>query len=169
MTIKEFATLQGISTQAVYNKLKTAGVKLQVIKQGNTAELTEDGENILKGLFASNLKNSGNTCKNFKVENDLKALENALQEVENLKKELETVTEDRDRWKAQAEEYAEIAKSTQKFAERMQDLLIEAQAATQRAQALDMARIQSQMNWWQRRKIKRIQAAKENEQHKKGV
>ena len=48
MTIKEFAKSQSISTQAVYQKLKTAKIPLSSIKQDNSQELTEDGIKLLE-------------------------------------------------------------------------------------------------------------------------
>lgn len=114
MTIKEFATKQSISTQAVYKKLKAAGIPVSSIKQGNSQKLTAEGIKLLESIFD---KPEVDSVENLKVENQL------------LKQQIEELKADRDRW-------AEIAKTAQ-------ESLQKEQQATHQAQALQMATLQA--------------------------
>lgn len=51
MTIKEYAKEQGISTQAVYQRLKKNRVKVESVTEKGTGEITAEGVVILNKLF----------------------------------------------------------------------------------------------------------------------
>ena len=51
MTIKEAAEHYGVSQQAIYQRLKKAGVNLKTLKNPDTGELTPDGEAVINQLF----------------------------------------------------------------------------------------------------------------------
>ncbi len=122
MTIKEIAKLHGITTQAVYAKIKAAGLDLSAIREGKTAQLTPEGLEAVRNLFAKK------TRKEERKEGDLIAKIGALQ-VENkqLKEQIEELRIDRDRWAKQAEDAQKAASNTQE--------------ALLRAQAINMANI----------------------------
>ena len=148
MKIKDFAKKQNVSVQAVYQKLKAAGIDISSIKDNNNGELTEEGLKICERLY---LKSDAAKEREIKALNDqLNAL---LSENDTLKKTLEQkekeiaqLTEARDRWASMAEA---------------------AQQTAQQAQALNMASIQAlkaipaapRLTWWQRLTGKRIKAA----------
>ena len=117
MTIKQFAKIYSISTQAVYQKLKAQGIKPNEIKQGNTQELTEEGIKQLEKIFTKKSKEESESIEGLKVENQL------------LKQQIEELKADRDRW-------AELAKTAQESLQREQQ-------ATHQAQAIQMATIQA--------------------------
>ncbi|MGN1119528.1 MAG: hypothetical protein ACI4Q4_04165 [Oscillospiraceae bacterium] len=108
MTIKEFAKQQSISPQAVYQRLKAAGIPIDSIREGKTSELTPDGLEKLSSLF---LKPVENSAKEETVSiNQFKALQ---LENEFLKNRIEELTADRDRWAAQAEAAQQTAQQAQ--------------------------------------------------------
>ena len=117
MTIKQFAKKYSISPQAVYQKLKAAGIHLSDIKQGNSQELTEEGIKQLESIFVKKSKEESAEVERLKVENQL------------LKAQIEEIKADRDRW-------AELAKTAQESLQREQQ-------ATHQAQAIQMATIQA--------------------------
>ncbi len=117
MTIKQFAKKYSISPQAVYQKLKAAGIPLTDIKQGNTQELTEEGIKRLESIFVKKSKEESAEVERLKVENQL------------LKAQIEEIKADRDRW-------AELAKTAQESLQREQQ-------ATHQAQAIQMATLQA--------------------------
>lgn len=117
MTIKQFAKKYSISPQAVYQKLKAAGIPLSDIKQGNSQELTEEGIKQLESIFVKKSKEESAEVERLKVENQL------------LKAQIEEIKADRDRW-------AELAKTAQESLQREQQ-------ATHQAQAIQMATIQA--------------------------
>lgn len=51
MTIKEFAEQRGVSVQAVYQRLKVHGVKVESLRSPDTKALTPDGMIVLDKLF----------------------------------------------------------------------------------------------------------------------
>lgn len=51
MTIKEFAELKGISSQAIYKRISQHGISLTTIRNADTGEITPDGEAVLTKLF----------------------------------------------------------------------------------------------------------------------
>ena len=53
MNIREFAAKNGVSRQAVYSKLKAAGIALTDVTQDGTGVLTADGQAVLERLYGS--------------------------------------------------------------------------------------------------------------------
>lgn len=150
MTIKEFAKSQGITTQAVYQRIKAAGIDLASIRKGNTAELTAEGLETCKRLYSKAdeaIKKENKALKerlealekeNNALQTDLKSRE---QEIEQKEQEIKKITAERDRWAAMAEA---------------------AQVTAQQAQALQMASIQAlkrppRLSFWQRLTGKRAE------------
>lgn len=108
MTIKEFAKQHSISPQAVYQRLKASGIPIDSIREGKTAELTQEGLEKLSSLFVKPVDNA------VKEETVSISQFNALQvENEFLKKRIEELTADRDRWAAQAEAAQQTAQQAQ--------------------------------------------------------
>ncbi len=52
MTIKQTAELYGVSVQAVYQRINRAGLNIKKLKNADTGELTAEGEEAIKQLFA---------------------------------------------------------------------------------------------------------------------
>ena len=50
MSIKEIAKQYGMSVQAVYKKIKLAGIELNTLKDAKTGVLTADGERVIISL-----------------------------------------------------------------------------------------------------------------------
>lgn len=105
MTIKEFAKKQSISTQAVYQRIKAAGIQLDSLKQGKTAELTPEGLETLSSLFTKPVEEAVNESSSkltaLQLENDF------------LKQRIEELTTDRDKWQQMAEQAQTIAAQAQ--------------------------------------------------------
>lgn len=103
MTIKEAATLYGVSPQAIYQRLKSKGVDIRAIKT-KTGELTPDGERILGDLFdRTSVTGDGEQTESprdqgqTKQEEALNAqLEMLKAEVDFLKAQVELLKEERD-------------------------------------------------------------------------
>lgn len=101
MTINEVAQLYGVSHQAVYKRIKSAGLKLAELKDKATGQLTPEGEEKVVGLFAA--ENAGpppDSTKVAELRNEVEKLrpevEKLRNQVENLEEKLKTVTEERD-------------------------------------------------------------------------
>lgn len=97
MTIKEVASRQGMTVQAVYKRIKTSGLDLSTLKDAKTGRLTADGEKKVLSLFENKKPQEG-------AEIVLK------QEVERLKlvneqllKQVETLQQNRDDLRAALE------------------------------------------------------------------
>lgn len=98
MTIKQFAAEHGITEQAVYKKLRNRGIKTTELRNHeNTSgkgELSEEGLNLLTGLFKNKPEE---TTNRFKVEKRAEELEEVVRRLtdENtqLKQELAEATE----------------------------------------------------------------------------
>lgn len=118
MTIKELAKELGISTQAIYQRLKAADIRLDEIKQGKTPELTDDGAAQIRTMFTKTAD---------KQTNDTTGALQALQ-LENslLKARIEELTADRDRWAA-------MAAAAQQTAQQAQALTLQALPAPRRS------------------------------------
>lgn len=124
MTIKEFSREQGVSVQAVYQKLKAAGVKISSIKKEKSQELTAEGLEVCRKLY---LKQDESKTKEIAALNErLAALEaenkNLKADLEREKQKTEELKAERDRWAAAAEA---------------------AQVTAQQAQALQMASLKA--------------------------
>ena len=105
MNIKDFAKTKQISTQAVYQKIKAAGLSLDDLREEKTGDLSEQGLQTLETLFTKQtVKTSEATTRlltELKIENEFLKKRNA---------ELEA---DRDAWKDAAEKAQQIANQAQ--------------------------------------------------------
>jgi len=107
MTIKEIAKEKGVSTQAVYQKIKAAGLKISDLRAENSVELTESGLKAVNQLF---VKQSETTVNKNKLVDKIKELE---KQVSMLESALQEARADRDRWAAQAEAAQQTAQQAQ--------------------------------------------------------
>lgn len=167
MTIKEFAKNQGITTQAVYARIKAAGVELSSIKKEKSPELTTEGIEILNSIFEKGEGASAAKVSEYKaivarLQAQLEKMEKELEEARN---DAEKEKEGADGWKAQSDYWREIAEkaqetalNAQEIASKLHDSLQDAQRTAQQAQALNLASIQAlkaapqapKIKWWQR-------------------
>lgn len=53
MTIKELAQQQGVTVQAVYKRIKAAGIDISTLKDAETGRFTEEGEKIVLSLIST--------------------------------------------------------------------------------------------------------------------
>lgn len=105
MNIKEFAKSIGISTQAVYQRIKGAGIALDSLKEPGTQDLSEDGKKQLAQLFAKQQTTNDGLQK---------SLQKSLQtENEFLKQRCADLEADRDRWQRAAEQAQQLAAQAQ--------------------------------------------------------
>lgn len=107
MTIKQFAKEKGVSTQAVYQKIKAAGLEISDLRAENSAELTESGLKAVNQLF---VKQKEKTDNKEKLVDRVKELE---KQVSMLESALQEARADRDRWAAQAEAAQQTAQQAQ--------------------------------------------------------
>lgn len=106
MTIKEFAKSKGISTQAVYQRIKGAGLTLDTLRDAQG--LTQDGLRQLEALFTAPATDGR---------------QKALQEqIEALTAALEDMRKQRDQWQRQAEQTAAALEVAQRIADQAQQL-----------------------------------------------
>lgn len=84
MTIKQVANEYNISVQAVYKRIRAAGYTLDSLKNKETGELTQEGEEAIKALFNREEKADAEIINGLKEQiNQLKT------EVEYLRSALE--------------------------------------------------------------------------------
>lgn len=102
MTIKEFAKSKGISTQAVYQRIKNAGIQLDTIRDAQG--LTQDGLQRLDELFATPAQNGSQA------------------QIQALRDALEDMRKQRDHWQRQAEQMAAALEVAQRIADQAQQL-----------------------------------------------
>ena len=106
MKVKEFADSQGITPQAVYqrlrNKAKKTGKQLSDYISDDTSEITEEGYKVLQSLYKQPVKQkeSKRTVDNDRVN----ALSTELEKKEILIKSLETQLRDKEREISRLEE-----------------------------------------------------------------
>ena len=132
LTINEFAKQNGITVQAVYQKLKSSNIPLTAIKDDKSKQLTEEGIELLKNLFDKGRLNNDKEIVGY-IEK-IEALKNELNteklKSELLNKRIEELTADRDKWHDEAIEQRELTKEAQ-------------QAVTMQARALSAASIKA--------------------------
>lgn len=80
MTIKEAASLYGVSKQAIYQRLKKTGKPLDSIRNPETGVLTEEGECLLNSIYNQPAEKTPLQSTNLSLQ------------VESLKKEVESLT-----------------------------------------------------------------------------
>lgn len=115
MTIKEFAKNKGISTQAVYQRIKVAKIELSSLKSGD--QLSPDGLARLEQLFTTQDRSS--IDKLTALEADKAALQTTIDRLEAL---LEETRQQRDQWQQQAMQSAQALEAAQKIADQAQQL-----------------------------------------------
>ena len=99
MKVKEFAESQGITTQAVYQRLRNTAKKnnkqLSDYVSGDTSEITEDGYKILQSLYKQPVKQKERraTGDNGKVNE----LTTEIERLSQLVKSLQTRLEDKEK------------------------------------------------------------------------
>lgn len=77
MTIKDFAKLHGVSSQAVYQRMKKAGIDIATIKDKASGHLTEAGQSELEKLY------SGSDNETASNQSSLLALQAENQQLNN--------------------------------------------------------------------------------------
>lgn len=101
MNIKEFAKSIGISTQAVYQRIKGAGIALDSLKEPGTQDLSEDGKKQLAQLFTKQQTTNDDLQKSLQTENEF------------LKQRCADLEAARDRWQRAAEQAQQLAAQAQ--------------------------------------------------------
>lgn len=101
MTIKEFSKELGISTQAIYQRIKAAGMQLDSLKTPGSQELSDEGRKQLAQLFTKQQPTNGDLQKSLQAENEL------------LKQRCKELEADRDRWQHVAEQAQQLAAQAQ--------------------------------------------------------
>lgn len=115
MTIKEFAKSKGISTQAVYQRIKSAKIELSSLKNGD--QLSPDGLARLDQLFTTQDRPS--IDKLAALEADKADLQANVARLEFL---LDEARQQRDQWQKQAAQAAQALEAAQKIADQAQQL-----------------------------------------------
>lgn len=99
MKVKEFAEAQGITTQAVYqrlrNKAKKTGKQLNDYVSGDTSEITEEGYKILQSLYKQPVKQR--ESKRTVDTNQVNTLSMEIEKKDLLIKSLESRLQDKER------------------------------------------------------------------------
>lgn len=117
MKVKEFAESQGITTQAVYqrlrNKAKKSGKQLSDYVSSDTSEITEDGYKVLQSLYKQPVKQkeSKHTVDNSRVNE----LSTEIEKKDILIKSLETRLQDKEREIARLEESIQHERETNRL------------------------------------------------------
>lgn len=101
MTIKEFSKELGISTQAVYQRIKAAGIQLDSLKEPESQELSESGRKQLAQLFTKQQSTNDDLIKSLQTENEF------------LKQRCKELEADRDRWQQATEQAQQLAAQAQ--------------------------------------------------------
>ena len=90
MTIKELAKELGRSHQAIYKRLKTAGITLEELQEPGTGQLTEEGEKRLRSMYAQPV-NRGGTVEGEASTPVQPVNSTSTKEVEKLQREVEAL------------------------------------------------------------------------------
>ena len=97
MTIRDVAELTGLTHQAVYKRIKTAGISLASVKDKETGQLTPDGEAAILELFNLESKPVEKKVAESPEVAELRTRVAELsKEVEGLRKQVETIEAERD-------------------------------------------------------------------------
>lgn len=89
MNIKDFAELYGVSSQAVYQRINRAGLNIKKLKDPDTGELSEAGQEAIKQLFTQHSQVSVDELKD---------------EINTLQKELASLKSENEAIKARVHE-----------------------------------------------------------------
>jgi predicted RNase H-like nuclease (RuvC/YqgF family) len=131
MTIKEFANMRGITVQAVYQKLKTAGVEIASLQKQGSTELTSEGLQKLESLYLKNTSENQLRVDLLKIKEQLEA------QKEEARKAQETAAELRNaltREQTTTERLQDALEREQATVEELRKALLEAQEITRQAQ-----------------------------------
>lgn len=97
MTVKEVASLTGLTHQAVYKRIKTAGFSLDELKDKSTGQFTPEGEDVLRELFnLDSVQPELTTELTTKVEELTTENERLRNQVTTLETKAQALTEERD-------------------------------------------------------------------------
>ena len=88
MTIKEFAKQKGISTQAVYSKLKANDISIDSLTGAEYGVLSSEGEQVLNRLY-----NTESAKTKVKRQSDSERIESCLKQIEDLQNRVDLLTE----------------------------------------------------------------------------
>lgn len=91
MTIKELSTKLKVSPQAIYKRLRAAGISVEGLKDKETGELTEEGKAAVMALFSplNQVENSFNQVERIEVERLKAQVETMQAEIDYLRKALD--------------------------------------------------------------------------------
>lgn len=142
MTIKEAAKGYGVSTQAIYQRLKKHGAELSIIKDSKTGHLTAEGEKLLCKLFTKHSIESVNMESGaLQVEQGARGL------LEQVERERDALRADVSRLEAELRGERELRAAV----ERERDTLRTALDQSQQLQAMTLSRIpEPRKTLWQR-------------------
>ena len=97
MTVKEVASLTGLTHQAIYKRIKTAGHKLDELKDKSTGQFTPEGEAVLRELFnLDGVQPELTTDLTTKVAELTTEVEKLRNQIEVLEAQARALTEERD-------------------------------------------------------------------------
>lgn len=108
MTIKEVAAKTGLTSAAIYKRIKTKGVALDTIKDKKTGHFTADGERLIIELFnLDNVPEKAEKRPENDVDNQVEKLSTELQKLttenELLREKVDMLTSERDNLRATLE------------------------------------------------------------------
>lgn len=93
MTIKEVAQVTGLSQQAIYKKIKSRGIKIEDLKDKETGQLSEHGEEVIRELFIDKKDEKQVSTEVEKLRAEVEKLRNQVEFLEERNRQL---TEERD-------------------------------------------------------------------------
>lgn len=86
MTIKEIAQQQGTTVQAVYKRIKAAGIDIATLKDAETGRFTPEGEQVILSLFENKKPSEGaENALNREIERLKLVNQQLMEQVEILK------------------------------------------------------------------------------------
>lgn len=154
MTIKEASKKYGVTTQAIYQRIKKSGAKLSTIKDNETGHLTPDGERLLCEMFGKD----GSEIVNVESV-DLQALRLANDRVAQVERERDALRADVGRLEAELHGERELRAAV----ERERDTLRTALDQSQQLQAMTLSRIpEPRKSIWARLIGDRVQRGKDS-------
>lgn len=96
MTITELATKCGVSRQAVYKRLKAAGMSIDALKEQGKSDLTEQGAALILSLFEGGTLTDNPVSTELTVDTSNEQVEQLTAELATVRKALESSTAERD-------------------------------------------------------------------------
>lgn len=99
MTIKEYSTERGVSTQAIYKRLKARGIRTEDITEKGSGQLTAEGEALMRALYPVNpveQPKDNLRASQLRVEALTKEKTVLQLEVDKLREQVQALTEERD-------------------------------------------------------------------------